>query len=600
MRRWSELAERVASTTRTSEKTGLLADYLRTLDEDELPIAVVFLTGRPFPEADQRATGIGWATIANALGQVSGTGRGDLAAAYDRFSDISAAVGDVLARAGHAPDEAGSPSLVEVAATFAAIESASGPARKADLLASLLARADPRTARGIVRVLSGELRIGLREGLVEAALAKAFDRPLDAVKRAGMLTGDIGQTAMLAKSGRLDGAELALFHPLKFMLASPAEDAAEILARLGPTVWVEDKYDGIRCQLHRLGYEVRLYSRDLHDISTQFPEVVAAARELPWDGILDGELLAWRGGVVLPFIALQSRLGRKDPPQALLEDVPVIYVAFDLLGIGQPALSMTATNGSKPAAASPASDLPADVVGGPDADPGTVAPLLEVPLTERRRQLEALYLPLAEDGGSFALSHLTSADSTDALEAVFAEARARRNEGLMVKDPTSIYSPGRRGYGWLKMKKALATIDCVVVGVEVGHGKRHGVLSDYTFAVRDEQGDQLVTIGKAYSGLTDAEIATMTRWFEEHTVSHHGRYRVVEPSVVVEVAFDVILRSNRHKSGFALRFPRIARLRLDKDPREADTLATVQRLYEGLQAGAEHLVTAGARKAGPA
>jgi DNA ligase 1 len=574
MRRWSEHAERVAATTRTSEKTGLLAEYLRTLDEDELPIAVVFLTGRPFPEADQRATGIGWATIANALGQVTGTGRADLAAAYDRFSDISAAVGDVLAQSGHAPDPAGSPSLVEVAATFAAIEAASGPARKADLLAGLLARSDPRTARGIVRVLSGELRIGLREGLVEAALAKAFDRPLDAVKRAGMLTGDIGQTAMLARSGRLDGAELALFHPLKFMLASPAEDAAEILQRLGPVVWVEDKYDGIRCQLHREGTTVRLYSRDLHDISSGYPEVIRAATELPWAGILDGELLAWRNGTVLPFIALQTRLGRKDPAPELLAEVPVIYVAWDVLGL----------------------DVPSG--NGLDRD-GVVAPLLEVPLEERRRRLEALNLPLAEDGGGFALSHLTTADSIDSLEDAFTEARARRNEGLMVKDPKSIYSPGRRGYGWLKMKKALATIDCVVVGVEVGHGKRHGVLSDYTFAVRDEARDQLVTIGKAYSGLTDAEIATMTRWFEEHTISHHGRYRVVEPTVVVEVAFDVILRSNRHKSGFALRFPRIARLRLDKDPREADTLETVTRLYEGLQAGAEHLVTAGARKASP-
>ena len=571
MRRWSELAERVASTTRTSEKTGLLADYLRTLDADELPIAVVFLTGRPFPEADQRATGIGWATIANALGRVSGTDRADLAAAYDRFSDISAAVADVLAKAGHAPDEAASPSLVEVAATFAAIEAASGPARKAELLANLLARSDPKTARGIVRVLSGELRIGLREGLVEAALAKAFDRPLDAVKRAGMLTGDIGRTAELAKAGRLDGAELALFHPLKFMLASPAEDAAEILSRLGPTVWVEDKYDGIRCQLHRLGHEVRLYSRDLHDISTQFPEVVAAARDLAWDGILDGELLAWRDGTVLPFIALQSRLGRKDPSAEILAEVPVIFVAWDVLGLDEA------------------------VTNGLDRH-GVVSPLLEVPLSERRRRLEGLRLPLAEEGGGFALSHLSEAGSIDALETAFAEARARRNEGLMVKDPTSVYSPGRRGYGWLKMKKALATIDCVVVGVEVGHGKRHGVLSDYTFAVRDEARDQLVTIGKAYSGLTDAEIATMTRWFEEHTISQHGRYRVVEPTVVVEVAFDVILRSNRHKSGFALRFPRIARLRLDKDPREADTLDTVTRLYEGLQAGAEHLVTAGVRR----
>ena len=166
----------------------------------------------------------------------------------------------------------------------------------------------------------------------------------------------------------------------------------------------------------------------------------------------------------------------------------------------------------------------------------------------------------------------------------------------MVKDPDSIYSPGRRGYGWLKMKKALATIDCVVVGVEVGHGKRHGVLSDYTFAVRDDATGRLVTIGKAYSGLTDAEIAEMTRWFEAHTVSRHGRFRVVEPSVVVEVAFDVIVRSNRHQSGFSLRFPRIARLRLDKAADEVDTLATVERLYEGLQHGAEHLVTAGARR----
>ena len=573
MRRWSELAERVASTTRTSEKTGLLADYLKTLDEDELPIAVVFLTGRPFPEADQRSTGIGWATIANALGGVIGASRAELGAAYDQFSDISAAVGDVLANAGHAPDDAGSPSLVDVAATFAAIESASGPARKADLLANLLARADPKTARGIVRVLSGELRIGLREGLVEAALAKAFDRPLDAVKRAGMLTGDIGRTAELARAGNLEGAELALFHPLKFMLASPAEDAAEILTRLGPTVWVEDKYDGIRCQLHREGTTVRLYSRDLHDISSGYPEVIEAATNLPWAGILDGELLAWRDGTVLPFIALQTRLGRKEPPAELLEQVPVIYVAWDVLGLDQPA-------------------------GGGAADrDGVVNPTLELPLTERRRLLDGLALPLAADGGGFALSHLTQADSIDALEDAFAEARARRNEGLMVKDPTSIYSPGRRGYGWLKMKKALATIDCVVVGVEVGHGKRHGVLSDYTFAVRDEAGDQLVTIGKAYSGLTDAEIATMTRWFEDHTVSQHGRYRVVEPTVVVEVAFDVILRSNRHKSGFALRFPRIARLRLDKDAREADTLETVTRLYEGLQSGAEHLVTAGARRA---
>jgi DNA ligase-1 len=353
------------------------------------------------------------------------------------------------------------------------------------------------------------------------------------------------------------------------MLASPSEDAAEIMARLGPQVWVEDKYDGIRAQLHRRGSEVRLYSRELHDISEQFPEIVDAAGGLPWDGILDGEILAYAGGRVLPFLTLQARLGRKDPGAQMLSQVPVIYVAFDVLAVG------------------PRSARDADA---------TVEPLLQVPLVERRARLEALDLPRAVDGGSFALSHLVTADSVAALDRVFTEARARRNEGLMVKDPASAYSPGRRGLGWLKMKRALATIDCVVVGVEVGHGKRHAVLSDYTFAVRDEATERLVTIGKAYTGLTDAEISEMTAWFEANTLRRLGRFRQVEPTVVVEVAFDVIQRSTRHQSGFALRFPRIVRIRTDKGPGQIDTLQTVERLYRELQDGAEYLVTANSRR----
>ena len=565
MRLWAEIADRVAATTKTSEKTSILAAYLPTLDADALPIAAVFLTGRPFPEADQRSIGIGWAGLTGAVLRVAGADGDALRRAYDRFSDVSAAVAAVLEEAGRHPPAEDEPTLAETRAAFEAIEAASGAAAKAAILERLLERASPRTAAAIVKVMSGELRIGLREGLLEAAIAKAFDRPLDDVKRASMLTGDIGRTASLARDDRLADAAMTLFHPLKFMLASPAEDAAEIVKRLGPIVWVEDKYDGIRAQLHRRANDIRLYSRDLHDISGQFPEVVEGARDLPWSGILDGEILAWKDGLVLPFLQLQARLGRKNPSAKILADVPVIYVAWDVLGM----------------------DRDADAI---------VTPLLDEPLTARRQALEGLRLPLADDGGRFALSHLVSVDSVDGLEAAFAEARARRNEGLLVKDPTSRYSPGRRGLGWLKMKKALATIDCVVVGVEVGHGKRHGVLSDYTFAVRDEATGQLVTIGKAYSGLTDAEIAEMTKWFLEHTISVHGRYRVVEPRVVVEVAFDVIMRSSRHKSGFALRFPRIANLRPDKPVDEIDTLETVTRLYEDLQLGAEHLVTASARK----
>ena len=282
--------------------------------------------------------------------------------------------------------------------------------------------------------------------------------------------------------------------------------------------------------------------------------------------------------------------------------MPVIYVAFDLLAIGPRSGAAAGT----PAAANhatvngrgPGESLGHDPSGANGTASAAVTPLLAVPLAERRRRLEALGLPTVGEGGRFALSHLVTVDSAEALDRVFAEARARRNEGLMVKDPQSGYSPGRRGLGWLKMKRALATLDCVVVGVEVGHGKRHGVLSDYTFAVRDEAADRLVTIGKAYTGLTDAEIAEMTRWFEEHTIRQFGRYRQVEPTVVVEVAFDVIQRSNRHQSGFALRFPRIVRLRPDKGPSEIDTLATVERLHRDLQHGAEYLVTAEARRPG--
>jgi DNA ligase-1 len=566
MRRWSELAERLAATTRTSEKTALLADYLRTLTAEELPIAAVFLTGRPFAEADERATGLGWSAIASTVAELGGVPRSALGEAYDRSSDLGIAVADVLGTAGHAPPPEVSPTLPEVAAAFAEIEAASGPARKSAILRTLLERSDPMTAKYIVKVLGGDLRIGLREGLVEAAIARAFDHTLDDVKWAGMLVGDVGRLAGLARDDALDTASLALFHPLKFMLASPAEDAAEIITRLGPEVWVEDKYDGIRAQLHKQGRVVRLYSRDLHDVSGGYPEIVEAAAPLGWDGILDGEILAWREGTVLPFIALQTRLGRKAPSDAIRAEVPVIFVAFDVLALGP---------------------------GGDDP----VEALLRAPLSARRARLDELELPSADDGGRFARSHLVAASDADALEAAFLESRARRNEGLMVKDPESVYAPGRRGLGWLKMKKALATIDCVVVGVEVGHGKRHGVLSDYTFAIRDTDSGRLVNIGKAYSGLTDVEIAEMTRWFEAHTIARFGRYHQVEPLVVVEIAFDVIVRSKRHGSGFSLRFPRIVRLRHDKTAEEIDTVETVTALYETLQHGAEYLVTAGARPA---
>jgi len=571
MRRWAEVAEAVAATPKKLEKTRLLAEYLAGLPPAALPIAAVYLTGRPFPESAQRTLGLGWANLADLTTRLAGAGPHALAEHYDRSSDLGQAMSDLLAEAqaaGRWRPIGRPPTLQEVAATFESVADASGPAAKAQAFVLLFERCDPLTAKYVVKIVSGELRIGLREGLLEEAIARAFERPLADVQWAGMLTGDAGRTVELARDDRLGEAEMALFHPLKFMLASPAEDADEIIARLGSPVWVEDKYDGIRAQLHKLGREVRLYSRDLHDVSGQFPEIIEAAVELPWDGILDGEVMAFKDGRTMPFLQLQVRLGRKSPSAEVRQAVPVIYVAFDVLAEGE---------GS----------------GGAAVDE-TVAPLLRLDLRQRRARLEALQLPPPR----FALSHLVSVPDAEALDAVFEEARARGNEGLMVKDPEGGYSVGRRGFGWLKMKRALATIDCVVVGVEVGHGKRHGVLSDYTFAVRDTENERLVTIGKAYSGLTDAEIAEMTRWFEAHTLERHGRYRVVEPTIVVEVAFDVIMRSTRHRSGFALRFPRIVQLRPDKSAEEIDTLESVRALYEGLQRAPAQLVTMGARAAG--
>jgi DNA ligase-1 len=389
----------------------------------------------------------------------------------------------------------------------------------------------------VVKIVTGDLRIGLKEGLVEEAVAATAGSPLEAVREANMLSGDIAAVTRAALTGSLATIALQVFHPLQFMLASPEPTADAILQRLSPPVWLEEKYDGIRCQVHRQGDRVELYSRDLHRITGQFPDLAEAARALPGDFILDGELLAWREGRALPFAELQKRLGRKGDDFFLGAEIPVSFSAYDLLW----------RNGQV---------------------------MLGAPLSERRRQLTELLVATP----AFTLAPVQQATTAVEIEAAFLQARARGNEGLMAKDPASLYTPGRRGLAWLKLKKAYATLDVVVVGVEYGHGKRREVLSDYTFAIRDPEHDRLLTVGKAYSGLTDVEIAQLTQHFMDHTTEVKGRYRSVVPDTVLEIAFDSIQPSARHQSGFALRFPRIARIRTDKTPREIDTLETCRRL----------------------
>jgi DNA ligase-1 len=554
---FADVAAAVAATRSKLAKRDALAAYLRGLSPDELNAAATFFAGRPLPGAADRL-GLGWVQQSQALAAASGADASALNAAYLRHSDFGDAAAELLAgRPGTKPRLA----LLDVADAFRRMSEAPSAEARVEEMARLFARASAVEARFVGRVASRELRIGLREGLLEEAIAAAFDAPLDDVRRAHMLVGEPGEAAVLAREGRLGDAALHLGRPIRFMLASPVADAAEVMRRVGEEGWIEDKYDGIRAQLHlgaEGGHGPRLFSRDLNDITVSFPEVVAAASGLEHRLVVDGELVPYRAGSVLDFASLQTRLGRVNPSAELLQQVPVVMVAFDLLHLD-----------------------------GRD--------LLETPLRERRQALEALELPAATDE-RFLYSHLATVRSVDEVEAHFDDARERRNEGLMVKDPASTYQPGRRGLGWLKLKKALATLDCVVVGVEWGHGKRRGVLSDYTFAVRasDEPDAALLTIGKAYTGLTDAEIATMTEHFKAITVADHGRYRTVVPEIVVEIAFDRIMRSGRHKSGFAMRFPRIVRIRDDKTPAEIDTLGTVEALF-GEQASGRILLATGER-----
>ncbi len=556
MRAFAAVCEAVAATSSRLAKRAALATYLTGLDDASLPVACTFLAGRPFPPWDPRTLGLGYVGLRDALAGAAGIDPAAVDAETLKTGDLGTAAERLLrARAAgeppHATVVAGRTApgvlLFEARAAFDEIAALRGPRAKVARLGALLHRADPLEAKYLLKIGGGDLRIGLQQRLVEEALAAAFRAPLPVVQRATMVLGDLGETGRLAKAGRLEDARPALFRPTAVMLATAAADAADALRGLAGEILVEDKLDGVRTTAHvgpsapaGAPAEVRLFSRRLGDVTARFPEVVAALGRLPGLLILDGEVLAWRDGRALPFGLLQRRLGRKAVTPALVAEVPTIYVAFDCLLAGDTSL-------------------------------------LDLPLEARRARLAALPLspPL----------HLSAADRLDAhaegaaarLDARFEEARARGNEGLMIKDPTSAYHPGTRGRWWLKLKRAGATLDVAVVAVEYGHGKRAGVLSDYTFAVRD--GERLAPIGKAYSGLTDAEIASLTKRFLATTVEDHGALRVVQPTVVLEVAFDAIQRSDRHGSGYALRFPRILRIRDDKPVSEIDTLETVAALY---------------------
>ena len=627
------VAEEMAHTSSRLKKRAAIAEALRAAhdaapDANDAGLFALYLSGAPFPECDPRKLNAGGALLSKAVLAVSGATDAALTAAYRRDGDLGAAAFDLLEERAAKGREASDPNeptasltLGDVAEAFAAIAAARTTAARAALVDGLLRRATPLEAKYLLKLMLGDMRIGVKQSLVEEAIAFAASMPdhtvapaaaatsqtltASMVRHAVMLEADLAGAVRRAFNGTLADARMTLFHPLGFMLASPVDSPEDAVLRFSANeeqtteneqpieAFLEDKYDGMRAQLHcgdpTQPRRVAIYSRNREDITESFPELAEAFSQvdptLTGPLILDGEILGWDFGAgdeaaetahALPFAVLGQRIGRKRVENEWRARVPVIFMAFDLL-----------------------------------CEEGELT--LHLPLRERRNRLEAIVeklssrttAPLEADPNknapqsslfsapedsptSTALPRLLLApsrlvESAEDIDRAYAAARARSNEGVMIKAANSTYQPGRRGLAWVKLKRELATLDVVITGAEYGRGKRAGLLSDYTFAVRGPdfaRTGELLNVGKAYSGVTDAEIAELTIFLKEHTLTDFGHFRTVEPLIVLEVAFNNIMRSDRHSSGFALRFPRILRLRPDKPLAEIDTVNRVEEVYQ--------------------
>lgn len=606
---FARLCDALAATRSKLKKRAAIAEFLCRLDARAAGLAAQYLTGAAFPETDGRNLQIGGQMAVRAVEAVTGASAERLGAVYRKHGDLGATAEELLAGLSAHPGKehdpptslrtgSGTPGamlgLLEIAVRMDALAAARTQAAKSAQLVDVLRALAPVEAKYFLKLLLGDMRMGVKQSLVEEAIAAAAEEELSVVRRAETMLGDIAEVVALAWRHELQAAQFRMFHPLGFMLATPAASSKDAYARFADnerdgsadsqevdsherdaTAQIEDKYDGMRAQIHcgdsTQPGRVRIFSRTRDDVTESFPELAEWFAAVDTPVILDGEILAWdfEADRARPFTALQPRLGRKRVTAAMRVQAPVIYMAFDLL-------------------------LDKDGLH------------LDLPLKERRSRLETwaneawrcasapnrnrISFPAQEslfvtdtvttekDPVGLRLAPVLPAISAAQIDAAFDDAQRRGNEGLMLKSLSSAYQPGRRGAAWIKLKRELATLDVVVTAVEYGHGKRAGVLSDYTFAVRD--GVELRNVGKAYSGLTDAEIATLTQWFLEHPIAetNYGRL-LVEAKIVLEVAFNNVMESDRHNSGYALRFPRIVRVRGDKPVDEIDTLERVREIF---------------------
>lgn len=543
---FSTLCEKVRLTSSKNAKVAIIAEYLAKLDDLSLPAAVLFLSGAVFPKGSGLALNVGFNTIMQSLSEIARLEPEEIQEIYLKHGDMGALAEHAVSKKQWSPLVPQRQLLLpDLHDQLRKIADASGPRSaeaKKKILTGLLINCSPLEAMYLVKIATGELRVGAVEGLVELAVGKAFGHDAQSVRQAMLLSGDIAQVALLAKKDALATAIMKPLAPLSFMLADVMFSAEEIAQYYGGKQMIcEFKYDGIRVQLHKFGGQARMFSRKLEDVTGSFPEIAGAAALLQHDFILDGEVLAYKNDRPLHFQELQKRLRRKAVTEQLKSEIPVIYAPYDVMYV----------DGQQ---------------------------VIDRPLIERKSLLSQIKFKVSIiDLGYRVVS------SAQEIADAFVESRKLGHEGLVVKEPESQYHPGKRGRHWVKLKRELDTIDAVVVIAEYGHGKRAGMLSDYTFAVQDDDDDddgELKAIGKAYSGLANDEIAELTARLRSIAVKDEGYRLLVRPEIVLEVAFDSIQKSDRHDSGFALRFPRIKYIRADKTVSDIDTLDKVRRIYE--------------------
>jgi DNA ligase-1 len=545
-----KLCEEIRITKSKNMKVRLLSRYLSSLNDESLSIAVLFLSNRIFPLGSKFVINAGFGTIMQALSEISFLDKDQIQQSYMQYGDMGALSEYAVSKKHTASLIQQQPLTLSIIhdrfkGIADSIGSDSSKAKKS-ILKGLFLDCSPLEAKYLTKVINGEMRIGLTEGLVEVAVSVAFNVELKKVREAMLVSGDISQVALLAKSRLLHIAIIKPLQPLSYMLADVMFTAEEIINYFQKPLICEYKYDGIRAQMHKSGQQVKLFSRNMTNITNAFPELVQAAIDSKLsssmeniDFILDGEIMGLRNGKPLHFQELQKRLRRKNVTGQILTAVPIVYVVFDITYINQ---EQTIRN----------------------------------PLRQRKEILSSILFrePIIN-------AKQNVVNTAQKIIAVFQKSRDDGYEGLVLKDPESQYHPGKRGRYWIKLKQELDTIDAVIVIAEYGQGKRAGVLSDYTFAVRDENdNNQLKIIGKAYSGLTDKEISMITEKLKSIIIKDDGYKIAVKSELILEISFDSIQKSDRHDSGFALRFPRIKNIRSDKNITDIDTLQKIGHIYE--------------------